>query len=99
MKIGEFSTRGEISKDTIRYYVEEGLLIPDMADGHMSFSQRDINDLDYIKKCKTLGFNIREIKFMMAITRTSHLTEKMPSTIITICWKKRKPASMNRLTR
>ncbi|WP_294151393.1 MerR family transcriptional regulator [uncultured Clostridium sp.] len=76
MKIGEFSTRGEISKDTIRYYVEEGLLIPDITDGHMSFSQRDLNDLDYIKKCKTLGFNIREIKFMMAITRTSHLTEK-----------------------
>lgn len=75
MRIGEFSNQGGVSKDTVRYYVEEGLLIPKMENGYMRFSERDIRDLAFIQKYKQANFSIREIRLMLSIHRTTNLTE------------------------
>ena len=38
MKIGELASRCQVTKDTIRYYVEKGLLIPFKKGAQMDFS-------------------------------------------------------------
>lgn len=75
MKIGQFALQGQISKDTARYYVEQGLLIPKMSGPQMDFTQREVEDLQYIQRLKQDGFNLKEIYSMLGIRRTMHLIE------------------------
>lgn len=62
MKIGEFAKKHGISIDTVRFYVNEGLLIP-MRDGyHYQFDQQCSTDLENIFLLKNAGFSLRDIK-------------------------------------
>lgn len=79
MKIGVFSQRGGVSKDTIRYYVSEGLLFPECSGRQMQFSDRDLDDLNRIQKLKSMRFSLLEIKSVQQIYRMSNTIE--PSTI------------------
>ncbi len=76
MKIGEFAAKGNVSKDTVRYYVEKGLLIPHVEGKHMEFSEREFRDLQHIKKFKKANFTIKEIHFLLSMKRTSNMVEK-----------------------
>ena len=44
MKIGEFARVCNVTKDTVRYYVNIGLLIPKMQGSQMSFEEREYAD-------------------------------------------------------
>lgn len=79
MKIGELAKKYKISKDTIRYYVEKGLLLPNKSGAQMNFTQREREDLELILKYKDLQFQLKEIKELLSLRRMSNLIE--PDTI------------------
>lgn len=79
MKIGEFSKVCEISKDTVRYYVNIGLLVPKMQNGTIDFTDQEIEDYQYIRRWKNMQFSIQEIKEFLYLKRISNMIE--PTTI------------------
>ena len=79
MKIGEFARVCNVTKDTVRYYVNIGLLIPKMQGSQMSFEEREYADFNYIQKLKGMRFNIKEIRAFLYLRRMSNMIE--PATI------------------
>ena len=50
MKIGKFAKKHEVTLDTIRFYMEKGLLVPSKKDSQYYFSEIDSANLEKIKK-------------------------------------------------
>lgn len=73
MKINELSKSTHTNIETIRYYEKQGILPQPkrLANGYRYYDEETIEQLNFIKKCRMLGFsleNIRElnrIKFSM----------------------------------
>ena len=74
MKIGKFSELNKISKDTIRYYMEFGLIFPNKKGAHFDFDERCQESLDEIIELKNLGFSLSEIKDILAYLKIGKLT-------------------------
>ena len=70
MKIGELAKVCGVSKDTVRYYVEKGLLIPFKKGAQMNFTDREYEDMQ---------FSIREMQAILTLRRLSNFIE--PDTI------------------
>lgn len=79
MKIGEFAAACTTSRDTIRYYVTEGLLFPKLRGKQLEFAQRDLEEYQRIQQWKAMGFTLTEIKSIAQLYRLSNAIE--PSTI------------------
>ena len=65
LRIGDFSKLTGVPAKTIRYYEEEGLLVPAQVDtmtGYRQYSQRNIEELLKILYLKSLGFKLAEIR-------------------------------------
>lgn len=68
-KIGEFSKITQVSIRMLRYYDENGLLIPDKVDeatGYRLYSASQIEQLNRILFLKELGFGIKRMKELFA---------------------------------
>jgi MerR family copper efflux transcriptional regulator len=78
MNIGRAADASGVSAKMIRYYEKIGLIQPaDRTDSnYRSFSARDVNDLQFIKRARSLGFSVDEITRLLALwrdlTRPSH---------------------------
>jgi len=63
MRIGELAKAANVSKDTVRHYVDIGLIVagknPD--NGYQEFSLTMLNRLRFIKTAQRLGFKLEEI--------------------------------------
>ncbi|WP_407351557.1 heavy metal-responsive transcriptional regulator [Luteimonas sp. R10] len=70
MKIGELARRAEVGIDTLRYYEREGLLPPPrrLASGYRSYGEDDLARLHFIRRAKTLGFTLAEIRDLLALS-------------------------------
>lgn len=79
MKIGEFAAHCNASKDTVRYYVNIGLLLPKVNKSQLNFTERECEDFAFIQKLKEMQFNIKEIKAFLLLRRMSNMIE--PTTI------------------
>lgn len=75
MRIGELSKLSNVTIDTIRYYIAKGLLIPQKKGIQFEFPQREIENLQYIQRLKSMRFSIHEIETVMALKRTSNWIE------------------------
>lgn len=75
MKIGNFAKEFHVSKDTIRYYVEKGLLLPLKKGAQADFGEREYQDMKTIRKMKQMKFNIREMQAVFTLQRLSNLIE------------------------
>ena len=63
MLIHEIAERCRITKKAVQYYVEQGLLVPEILDnGYQDFSEQDANVLVKIVLYRKLGLSIPEIK-------------------------------------
>ncbi len=62
MKIGSFAEKNNLTKDTIRHYMDLGLLIPRKVGGQYHFTSSNQRDLDEIIHLKSLNFTLNEIK-------------------------------------
>ena len=62
MKIGSFAEKNKITKDTVRHYMDLGILIPKKIGGQYHFTSSNQRDLDEIIHLKKLNFTLNEIK-------------------------------------
>jgi MerR family transcriptional regulator, copper efflux regulator len=70
MKIGELARRAGVGVDTLRYYEKEGLLPPPrrMASGYRSYAASDVQRVQFVRRSKTLGFTLPEIRELLALS-------------------------------
>ena len=71
MNIGQAARASGVSAKMIRYYEQTGLIRPmDRTDSnYRSLSARDVNDLRFIKRARTLGFSVDEIVNLLSLWR------------------------------
>ncbi|WP_028857225.1 MerR family transcriptional regulator [Psychrilyobacter atlanticus] len=69
MRIGAFSDKYGVGKDTIRFYMKLELLNPEKKGGQYIFCERDEETLKEILKLKKLEFTLKEIS-VIALHRT-----------------------------
>lgn len=75
IKIGEVSRLLNISIDTIRYYMDLGLIIPGRNGNLYDFAEDSIEDIRWIHKLKEMGFSLKEIQRILSLRRTSNWVE------------------------
>lgn len=66
MKIGELAKAAGVSRDTIRYYIETGLLstTKNPSNGYQVFTQSALSRLRFIKSAQGLGFRLEDIQLV-----------------------------------
>lgn len=75
MKIGEFARKYQVSRDTVRYYMKMGLLVPNGRDAQYQFDENDCRDMEKILRMKEQRFTLQEIHKYLDIRRTSTMME------------------------
>ncbi len=73
MKIGEFSEYFNLPIETIRYYINKGLIIPHVKNNRYYFNEKDIADMKLIIKLKSLKFSLNDIHKIISLKRLSNL--------------------------
>lgn len=70
MRIGELARRAEVAIDTVRYYERQGLLpAPERTQtGYRIYADGDVARLRFIRRSKTLGFTLGEIRELLELT-------------------------------
>lgn len=69
LKIGPFAKFYNVSIDTIRYYIELGLLVPEKKGAHFQMNQSCLDDMDLILELKNLQFSLKEIQRFLTYKR------------------------------
>ena len=71
MNIGKASLATGVSAKMIRYYESVGLIRPSerTESNYRDFSERDLNDLRFIRRARGLGFSIEEISRLLSLWR------------------------------
>ncbi|HET7308022.1 MAG TPA: heavy metal-responsive transcriptional regulator [Gammaproteobacteria bacterium] len=70
LTIGAVARRAGIGVDAIRYYEREGLLPPPRrrASGYRDYGSEAVARLQFIRRAKDLGFSLREIRELLALS-------------------------------
>ena len=77
MNIGTVAENSGVPPKTIRYYESIGLIRPAdrRSNGYRSYSLVDMRTLNFIKRARSLGFSVEEVRDLLALwhdkTRTS----------------------------
>jgi MerR family copper efflux transcriptional regulator len=68
--IGQLAKRGGVGIDTVRYYERNGLLAPHtrLASGYRRYGELELARLRFIRRAQALGFTLREIKGLLALS-------------------------------
>ena len=71
MHIGEAAAASGVTAKMVRHYESIGLIEPAgrTGSGYRSYGNEDVNVLRFIKRGRTLGFSIEEIKALLALWR------------------------------
>jgi MerR family mercuric resistance operon transcriptional regulator len=88
LSIGELAKQAHVNIETIRYYERRGLIAepPRNKSGHRQYSTAAVRRTDFIKRCQTLGFSLKEIEEILELRITpdstcadmkSRVTEKL----------------------
>src|SRR3989442_218568 len=69
MRIGELAAHLQLNPKTIRYSEEIGLLprADRSASGYRRYDERDVERLGFIRRAKTLGLSLDEIRDILAV--------------------------------
>ncbi|MCF8000625.1 MAG: MerR family transcriptional regulator [Halanaerobiales bacterium] len=74
MKISEFSSKYNLSNDTVRYYMKLNLLVPQKKGGHYNFDEECEKDIKEILRLKNMDFTLQEIKKILYFKRIGKLS-------------------------
>lgn len=76
MKIGTLARRTGTNAPTIRYYEEIGLLrsADRQAGGQRVYSEDDIKQLTFIRRCREFGFSIEQVRSLVALMQDPSLS-------------------------
>lgn len=81
-RIGKFAVSNEISIDTIRYYIQLGLIHPIRKGRYFYFGKEQQEQLDYVIRYKALRFSLDEIKILMYTSKLRILETEVKSNYI-----------------
>ncbi|ATW25075.1 MerR family transcriptional regulator [Candidatus Formimonas warabiya] len=73
MKISEFSQHFHLAPETIRYYINKGLLVPVTKNDRYNFREQDIEDMELLLRLKSFRFSITDIHKILSLKRLSNL--------------------------
>jgi len=76
MKIGEFAEKYNLSRDTVRYYIDNGMIIPEKVHNRYHFDKTCEKSMDFILQFKKMKFTIEEIKHILTYMRMLPKTGK-----------------------
>src|SRR3972149_41006 len=67
MNIGTVAEKSGVTPKTIRYYESIGLIrsADRRANGYRSYSLADMRTLDFIKRARSLGFSVEEVRDLL----------------------------------
>ncbi len=78
--IGKLSELSGISKHTLRYYEEQGLIeaIERTSSNYRLFDElKTLKQIEFIKKAQTVNFSLQEIKGLLQIEKPNHPCENV----------------------
>ncbi|MGO0059600.1 MerR family transcriptional regulator [Brevibacillus fluminis] len=75
MKIGAFAKLFHVTTDTVRYYIEIGLLIPDKKNIHYVMNQSCLDDMAFITELKKFHFSLQEIHQILSYRRVTNFSD------------------------
>ena len=75
MKIGEFAEKYGVTRDTVRFYIRNGLLIPDDQGAQYRFGKRECREMETILHMRDQRFSLRQIRRYLDIRRLSSMAE------------------------
>ncbi|WP_312092690.1 MerR family transcriptional regulator [Niallia sp.] len=76
MKIGEFVTLLNTTKDTVRYYEELNLLKPNWRNNKKEYSDKEILDFQVVKELKEYGFSLKDIQLIFSLKQALDCGDK-----------------------
>lgn len=82
-KISELAKLSGINLETIRYYERLKLITPAMrqANGYRAFSDTQLEELRFIKACRSIGFGLDEIGQLLALQANPNNPCQMADTL------------------
>lgn len=75
MRIGTFAKKLGVTIDTVRYYIELGLVIPVKKDAQFVFDQTCMDDMTLITELKQYQFTLNEILKVLSFKRITLFTD------------------------
>ncbi|WP_088072030.1 MerR family transcriptional regulator [Gottfriedia luciferensis] len=75
MKIGTFAKLFNVTTDTVRYYIELGLLIADKKNTQYQMNQLCLDDMAFITELKKFHFSLLEIQQILSYQRVTNFSD------------------------
>lgn len=85
MNIGTVAEKSGVPPKTIRYYEMIGLIRPAnrRANGYRAYSDVDMRTLNFIKRARSLGFSVEEVRELLDLWRNRHTSAEVKALAIT----------------
>lgn len=76
MRIGTFAKKNQLTIDTIRYYMDLGLLVPVKKNSYYDFDDTCQKDLNHVMRLKRMGFKLKDIGRILVMMRIGSASPK-----------------------
>jgi DNA-binding transcriptional MerR regulator len=73
VRIGELAGKAGVNLQSIRFYERQRILREPLRtpSGYRVYSQGDLDDICFLKRCQTLGFTLKEIQPLLNLHRAA----------------------------
>lgn len=82
LKIGSFAKKFDLNISTVRFYINEGLLLPKMSNGRYEFDLECSKDMGKILQYKKYLFTLEEIQLLFFLEKASQFQDDV---VLEIC--------------